>query len=186
MDAGRFEHPEKAATLVNIMGQQVLQEYRKAPEKSLNRCWAQYFEKPGQSSQSLQQLFAGLGLLLNFQFGMATKEVLKQEELESFDNDGQLLLDAIRKGFVQDYNAFRKSRPLARLLSLTGAVSDYHFGHFSVRKAMQHAWVAAARLVKSHPAELPKKVQDLDNYVVVLNRLIYEPGVLIALISRVI
>lgn len=103
-----------------------------------------------------------------------------------FEADAMRILDVIRRGFTECFEDFAKAKPQVKLLTFAGALSDYHYCHFSVRKAMQHAWVATVRLGKSHPAELPKKIKDLDLYVMALYKLIYEPGILIGATSKLL
>ncbi len=177
LNAGRCTQPDKAKMLFSVLSQQVIKHYQSAPAQCSTQCWTQFLHRSKHPNNSLLQIFSALNLLLNFEFGLAAKEVLKKEDLDNFQNDGLILIRAFGMGFSNSLRSYLKSKPIARMLQLTGAFNDQHFCHFSVRKAMQHAWVASARLVKSHPAELPKKIQDLDSYVAVLNRLIFEPGV---------
>ncbi|RME00525.1 MAG: hypothetical protein D6816_13555 [Bacteroidetes bacterium] len=178
LQAARFSNPEKVSLLVTTLGSTMVEEFKKLPAQRAYQCWALYLENANQPPDSLPQLFAGLNLVLNFQFGLTAQEVLDKDEADSLEADMHCLLAAVSRGFARTYEVHTGKRPLARLLSFSGAFSSTHYGHFSLRKAMQHAWVATSRLVKSHPAELSKKVMDLDSYVVVLSRLIYEPGLL--------
>lgn len=175
--AERFVNIERVLEFLSIWVQQLVAEYAEGISNNTPHSWRYFFEKSSRTPHSIRHLFAGLNLLLNFQFGNAAIGCMKSDEhLLTFETDGLILLSSIGKGFSSTLMDFKRSKPLSNLLKLAG-VSDHHFGSFSTRKAIQHAWVAARRLATSDPAEVSKQVEDLDNYVVVLHRLIYEPGI---------
>lgn len=176
-------HFDRTLQLINQLTHQTLQRYH-SEERTLERCWGSYFETANPNSHSIQDLFTAINLLLNYELGIAAASLINEGGMEWTEADFHLFMTSIEEAFSDLYEQYFRHKPQVRIHQFFGGVSAQHFGHFSVRKAMQHAWVVTTRLATSHPVELPNKIQDLDCYVLALNRLIYQPGVLMGLVLR--
>ena len=187
----RFEDGERMEKLDVLFANRYLQAFECYQNgEQLTRSWKAAFDAAKKNDLLvIQHLFMGMNAHINLDLGIAATETVSKNELQSLKNDfdgiNAILVKSIE--FVQQ--KLNHISPLLFLLDWVGKKSDEHLMEFSLRQARSQAWGAAVRLSKiDSPIAKKEQIDELDNYVAILNQFILEPGlfggVIVKLIKR--
>lgn len=134
----------------------------------------------------IQHLLMGMNAHINLDLGIAAAETMPPNELGllvgDFNKINQLLLAKVDD--VQD--KLSGVSPLFFLLDWFGKRRDEQFAEFSLVRSRDNAWKAANRLSILSPNAKGLEINELDNYVALINRLISKPGFLVRTVVKLI
>ncbi|MEZ4933614.1 MAG: DUF5995 family protein [Saprospiraceae bacterium] len=190
IENGIFENGDRMKTLDVIFASRyltALQNY-KSGNGEVTQAWLTAFEAAKNDKLLvIQHLFMGMNAHINLDLGIAAFKTGLPSELPLLKNDFDLINTLLVQNIESMQENLNKLSPLLFLLDWVGKKSDEHLMAFSLRKARAHAWSVATRLTKiSNKKEEESQVEELDNYVALLNKFITDPGIIGGILIKVI
>lgn len=132
----------------------------------------------------IQHLFMGMNAHINLDLGIAAAEVVQPQELPALEADFNRINALLVARIDEIQERLCKISPLLFLVDWLGKHNDERFAAFSLVKARNNAWKAATRLSRLSTSEKAQDINELDNYVAILNKVIASPGVFFGAIVR--
>lgn len=134
----------------------------------------------------LQHLFMGMNAHINLDLGIAAAEVVPPEELPGLEEDFNRINALLVARIDEIQGRLCQISPLLFLVDWFGKNNDERFAEFSLVKARNNAWKAATRLSGLPLSDKTLEINELDNYVAILNKVIASPGIFFGAIVRFI
>lgn len=190
IENGIFENAERMKTLDVIFASRYLTAFQNytSGNGDVSQAWQTAFEAAKNDKLLvIQHLFMGMNAHINLDLGIAAFKTGLPDELPLLKNDFDLINTLLVQNIETMQDNLNKLSPLLFLLDWVGKKSDEHLMAFSLKKARSHAWSVATRLTKVvSPTEEKLQIEELDNYVALLNKFITEPGVIGSMLIKAI
>ncbi len=177
--AGRFEDGALMERLDVAFANRYLEavaQYRRG--EPTTRVWKVAFE--GANSWRpivLQHLLLGINAHINLDLGIACAQVAPADTLPGLQRDFDAI-NAILSSMIDEVqDKLGRVWPYMRICDLVGCRTDEAIFNFSVRRARDAAWGVAARLAPLDAEQAAKAIDEVDQEIALLARLIRRPGI---------
>ncbi len=134
----------------------------------------------------LQHMLMGMNAHINLDLGIAAALTVEPADLPSLESDFNKINSILVSKIDEVQDQISKISPLFFLLDWFGKRKDERFAEFSLVKARNNAWKAANRLAHLTPEDNDLEINELDEYVALLNKVISSPGVILGTAIRLI
>lgn len=125
----------------------------------------------------LQHLLLGINAHINLDLGIACAQVAPADTLPGLQRDFDAINAILSSMIDAVQDKLGRVWPYMRICDLVGCRTDEAIFNFSVRKARDAAWRVAARLAPLDAEQAAKAIDEVDQEIALLARLIRRPGI---------
>ncbi len=175
--AGLFEDGERMERLDVTFANRYLTALNNFKQgRPLSKCWLVSFRLAVQWRPIiLQQLLSGMNAHINFDLGIAAQSVAPGANLQSLQNDFDVINGILGAMIVKVRSNVEEVSPWIRFLDRIDPSAEDALIDFSLGKARASAWLVANMVNTTPPEHLARKLSILDDGVAVLGSLIGNP-----------
>ena len=179
--AGRFDDGPRMERLDVLFASRyldALERYRKGEQPS--RCWQVAFQAADRWRLIiLQHLLLGINAHINLDLGIAASQTSPAPQMPDLKRDFDQINDILSGLLEEVQQELETLSPWMGLLDRVAGRTDEAIMNFSMGRARAAAWGVAVTLSSASPEEAAREIDNLDEEIAGLARLIHDPGMLI-------
>jgi hypothetical protein len=188
VETGRFEDGERLERLDVAFAHRYIDAFRRhRGGKAPTQCWAYAFEMADREHPTIvQHLLLGMNAHINLDLGVAAADICQGADLDALKHDF-FEVNAVLAGLLDEVqDGVDAASPLCGWLDRLGGIVDEAICNFSIRKARAAAWGRAQDLHVLDGAHWGGKIDEYDQSVSLLARVICPPTAIANAVFQVI
>jgi hypothetical protein len=134
----------------------------------------------------LQHLLLGMNAHINLDLGIAAARTSPGDALHDLKGDFNKINDILAALIDAVERKLAKIWPVLKILDHIAGKTDEAIINFSIEKARDHAWKVAKDLAPFDPTDQAARINELDQEVEMLGRLIRNPGLIVGSVNKII